>query len=258
VTKHTAYLTGQRRLKLSDVNACLHRDADGTVRLTAAIDAAALAAYAPDSRVVVEPYARGRATVQSLGTAGSPAPITDLDVTQGFPDPADVLFRFVVLDPASARIVAARDRVAPTIVDNANTGQSRGEGILLVDVGELDGLAWELRVDEIPAPTLVVDRAIVDAYGNRSTWLRDPAVVAYVLPEVCRRVLTWAAAEDRDAGGAAAQWLRFAVDLAPTEDIPPIDADDDDVAVWAEDVARRFAQTHDVVSALVNDQENNA
>lgn len=172
-----------------------------------------------------------------LGTAGNPerTPRSIDELARDKP----LRFRFSFHMPGDTRLVGFADGVRP--VDEA--GQLGGS---LVDIEpcELGGVVWSLLMPEAThgpgeKPCVQVERSI---FPTAQAAVSHPWFVALVMPEVMRQVALLVATEQgclENDGVWLSGWAEFfrAMDVgqSPTES--------DDWHGWAEDVARRFANS---------------
>lgn len=201
-----------------------------------------------DSRVVLEAY-RASPPVRmrfDLGTVGALTvpQVSERTLTEFSGDSLPPLFRLKVVGVGEreGRLLADARQVRP--LDLEKQGGAR-EGILHVHHKNLDGLVWELDVENSGyEPTLWIDKDS-DPAGELA---RDPRFVALVYPEVLRGVLMHLLVEEDgasfdDESGWGQKWIAFASSLPGMngDAVPATTSDDDERRKWIDRAVRAFA-----------------
>lgn len=125
------------------------------------------------------------------------------------------------------------------------------EGILPIEVAELGQQIWRLEFREHHVFLLLNGEVPDIARRVRS----DPSLYALIFPEVLRHVLWRALAEGGDLEDEhddrwPALWLRFARELHPDGDRPPVGRERrDEWEDWIEEVVQTFCERHAIADA---------
>lgn len=240
MTRMTHHLTGQRTLERSALSVTIDPTGDGPPRLSARLSRE-LDGLDSQGRLLLEPHVRTLSMQLSMGTVGAPQELEEVPLPD-FPDPDPVRLRLAVLAPDSPLLLAAADKIRPDIL--GQDGRSRG--ILRTQLAELGQRSWNLVFHD-DGPLLEINHR----HDPKAMWLRQAEVVGLVLPEVCLRVLQWAASQEDEGEGPGDpihDWLAFGRELG----LPARPSYDDQEAVreWAERGARTFAERHRALDRL--------
>jgi hypothetical protein len=115
----------------------------------------------------------------------------------------------------------------------------------------LEHEVWRLEIDENDGPIVKVSTRLV---RDRYMLARSSAFVCLVLPEILRRVLTWAVEEgqpdEEDQNTPRASWVGFGCSLLGQRELPD-DVDDPCTGTeakerWVNDAVSRFCREHGV------------
>jgi hypothetical protein len=227
--------TGRKRISHAAVRIVLREDKG---RLT--FDATRkLGEYAlpPDAHVWLEAYRQASWMQFSWGRVSEPVlPVErwldDFDSGDG------VHFRIRVTSASeSHRILAEADRIPCESLD----GNSQGQSLLPIRVGDLGHEVWRLEIDG-DTPTLVVNRSV----GDGKALARTPEFAALVYPAVVRAIFTRVLLDEdflpeEDEAGWRGQWARFARQYLGVEEIPD---SRESRRLWIEDAANAYAQKY--------------
>ena len=230
--------TNRRRIERSDVHIRL-REREGIREFEAAFQ---LDRYDldPDARLFVEAYHRSTYQRFDFGTVGDIHPPHDRCLDRIASTRPLFRVKAVVQDGALARIVAVAERLVPL---DAELDDQEGEPLLPVEFRDLGHHIWELELDG-DWPTLILNQSIE---GIREAARSSAAFLTLVYPEICRRVLEHALAEnafDPDSGEDdwGTLWLRFGRELAGT----PEDDGEAERKDWVARAVEEFAKRKDV------------
>jgi hypothetical protein len=249
--------TGTRRLNYTQRQRLERRHVDITIRrpregdppeMSASID---LTSYSlpPDARVMIDAYRNTAWQRFEFGTVGAVQAPEDR-LLREFGAGEGVHFRVKVVEPHShgataARILAQADGIKPK-----EDGPRRS--LLPLDPDpSLTKEVWRLEIDENDGPLIKVSTHLV---RDRQALARSPAFRSLVLPEVLRRVLTWALEDDLpgddedDWETPRGRWIRFGCGLLGQTE-PPENLDDRDEGAdardaWIEQAVNRFCHSN--------------
>jgi hypothetical protein len=202
--------------------------------------------------VYIEATCAGSATVERhlLGTVGGlsgPVRKTLSQVTG-----EKVFFTIKVVDSTDqfGRILGLAEQIHP---------QHKGEkqaaerpGILPIVLKELGPQIWKLEFEE-SGVVLAVNKQIL---GFKDRLRTDVKIFAAIFPEIIRRILERAIAENGDPNDPEDvwpnTWLRFAMDFAPITKCPSKSDLENDREDWIEEVVDLFCQAHDLKAKIAN------
>lgn len=239
--------TKRQRLKREHVRVTIHQPMDSAPPvMSAAID---LSHYVlpDDAAVLVEAYRHAAWKRFEFGTVGVLRVPEDLAL-RDFGAGEGVQFRVKIVEPpsrgaAAARILAQADGIKPN-----QDGPHRS--LLPLDPDpSLRQEVWRLEIDENDGPIIKVSTHLV---RDRHALARSPAFLTLVLPEVLRRVLTWALADglpgEDEWDAPRGRWIRFGCGLLAQHE-PPDELDDhdegaDDRERWIAEAVTRFCHTN--------------
>ncbi len=247
--------TGRKRIRRKDVRISLleakHPDPP-VVSVDLDIPSYELPAHAS---VFVEAYrqvALQRFDYGTIGNIKEPEDRRLLDFETG----DGVLFRVKVVDVSSGErhaglILAQADGLSASM-------ENRKRSLLcLVPDPELRDEVWRLEAtDDNVHPEVRVSRHLIHDHIDFG---RSNEFLSLSMPEILRRILRWALAEDRpeEEDGwhqPRGQWLRLAIGMLEQKDLPEhIDgpnADGDQRDEWVERVVTRFCRTHRIDNIL--------
>jgi hypothetical protein len=239
--------TKRQRLKREHAVVAIHqpREADPPV-ISASID---LTAYSlpSDANVLVEAYRHTAWQRFDYGTVGAlHAP--DDRILRDFGAAEGVQFRVKIVEPIShgataARILAQADGIKP------NQDGPRRSLLPLDPDPSLREEVWRLEIDENDGPLVKVSTHLV---RDRHALARSPAFLTLALPEILRRILTWAVSDglpgDDEWDTPHGRWIRFGCGLLAQNE-PPSELDDRDEGVdardrWIESAVTRFCRAN--------------
>jgi len=245
--------TKRQRLKREDVSVTIHqaRESDPPV-LSATID---LTSYSlpPDSVVYVEAYRHTAWQRFDFGTSGAVREPEDR-VLRDFGTVDGVQLRIKIVEPLShgasaARILARADGLKPS-----QEGPRRSLLPLDPDPSLRDEV-WRLEIDENDGPLVKVSTHLV---RDRHALARSPAFLTLALPEILRRVLTWAVDDelpgDDEWDTPRGQWIRFACGLLSQSE-PPGELDNSDEGadareLWIDSAVTQFCRINRIDRAF--------
>ncbi len=171
------------------------------------------------------------------------------------------LFRLKAIDSGEnrGRLIADARQIRP--INAADKKESR-QGLLYIGHKELEGLVWDLDVEEPTGkPTLWID---TDADSAREL-ARDPKFISLVYPEVLRGVLTHLIIDDEmnsigDEGEWGHAWYTLARGLPGMAGEPPPNADDhvEERRAWIGQAVRAFARSARACELIAPVQEEGA
>jgi hypothetical protein len=246
--------TNRQRLKREHVSVSIHHpiEADPPV-MTASID---LTSYSlpPDAHVLVEAYRHTAWQRFDYGTVGNLRGPEDR-ILRDFGAAEGVQFRVKIVEPiahgaTAARILAHEDGIMP------NKDGPRPSLLPLDPDPSLREEVWRLDIDEKDGPLVRVSTHLV---RDRHALARSPAILTLALPEILRRILTWALDEglpgDDDWDTPRGRWVRFGCGLLGQSE-PPQELDDRDEGAdakdqWINDVVTRFCRAHRIDRTFV-------
>lgn len=150
----------------------------------------------------------------------------------------DLLFRIKVVDD-SGLLIGSGDKIRP-----APAGEEKVESILPVRFQDLERMIWEIEIDEIQGPKLLINSRIE---GIQEKAKFDPKFFCFVYPVALREVLIrWIfQLKNRDPESEwQRKWTIFAKKLAG--DFPDIweedeGLDEEGIMDWIEIVVREFS-----------------
>ncbi len=149
----------------------------------------------------------------------------------GFPDDAEITFRFKVVDP-SKKLLAE--------VDGIRTGQrppTDREPLIELIVTDLKEELWKVDTDDPSGPVVLVNRRLPNA---SAVLTGDPLIRGLILPQIVRQVLEAAAYRDQSDEWVA-NWMGFAGRLGYSE--PPNPEEEGAVEDWVDNVVGMFSDT---------------
>ena len=234
--------TGRRRIPRDRVDIEVY---DGQPRtFDAAIDLDGIPLL-PRAAVFLEAMCAGSNVVErfNFGEVGNIAPPKDrcLKEVEG----ENVFFAVKVVDRTErfGRLLGIAEHIRPQRAGKQTAAGRRG--ILPVEPTDLGQQLWKLEFKEHDVHLLVNKNIPGLVERVRS----DALFYAAVYPEVVRRVLTEAIAEnaeiEEDADRWPVLWLRFGKNLHPMRETPPSkDASEEEQDDWVEDVVEAFCETH--------------
>ena len=244
--------TRRRKLTSKEVQISVCRDEDGNRLFHAYLD---LPQTLPlNAKVFVEAYRTSPATSMrfDFGTVGCldhPRPerrrLSAFDKINRTP-----LFRVKVTDVGEShgKILAHAYKIRPCDLDEQDTSRS---GILNTQWCDLDGPVWQLELDPVQDPLLLID-CTADPGRELGT---DPRFCGLVYPEVLRRALRYALVEnpevawDEESWGPT--WLSFAFSM-PGMSLEKLErgASTEDRREWIELAVKKFCQWHELSKKL--------
>jgi hypothetical protein len=150
----------------------------------------------------------------------------------GFPDDAEITFRFKVVDEGKKLLgevdgIRAGERV-----------QADREPLIYLIPTELKEELWRVDFDEPSGPRVLVNRRLPNPSGLLT---RDPLVRGLILPQIVRQVLGAAASFEQQSEQWVLNWMTFADRLGHSD--PPTPDDDDAVDEWVDDVVESFTDS---------------
>lgn len=241
--------TKRQRIRREHVSISVHhpRESDPPI-ISAELDLSAYSLRA-DASVFIEAYRNSAWQRFEFGTVEAIRAPEDRQL-HDFGAGEGVQFRVKVVEPysagaAAARILAQADRIRPNL-----DGPTRS--LLPLDPDPtLTDEVWRLEIDENDGPLLKVSTSLV---RDRLALARSPAFLSLVLPEVLRRVLTWALDDDLPEGDdwdtPRGLWIRFACGLLGQAEPPKALEDRDEGAEererWIEQAVSRFCRLNHI------------
>ncbi len=241
--------TKRQRLKREHIAITIHqpRESDPPV-MSASID---LSSYSlpSDANVLIEAYRHTAWQRFEFGTVGAlHAP--DDRLLRDFGAGEGVQFRVKVVEPLShgataARILAQAEGIKP------NQDGPRRSLLPLDPDPALTNEVWRLEIDENDGPLIKVSTHLV---RDRHALARSPGFLSLVLPEVFRRVLTWALEHglpgDDEWDTPRGRWILFGCGLLGQTE-PPENLDDRDEGAdardaWIEQAVNRFCRANHI------------
>ena len=204
--------------------------------------------FDPSPRVYVEAYASVLSTawirvdIEDWSRPGSHQRI----VLEGFEEVPSVLFNLRAVDPNSGRLLGFAESVPWTAVEDAIAD---ADGILPVERGVIGELAWDVRLNTIGQPVLLLSAKI---WPHRAVLLRSDYFRALVLPEVLKRIFEMALDPEGDfdatepEGHWFAEWIEWLKDNRElsryVDSLEKVDSDDrSETDEWISDVVGAFA-----------------
>jgi hypothetical protein len=237
--------TKRQRLKREHLTITVHqpRETDPPV-MSAAVDLTSYSLPA-DASVLIEAYRHTAWQRFEFGTVGAIQAPEDRTL-RDFGAGEGLQFRVKVVEPLShgstaARILAQADGIKP------NQDGPRRSLLPLDPDPTLTNEVWRLEIDENDGPLIKVSTHLV---RDRHALARSPGFLSLVLPEVFRRVLTWALEDglpgDEEWDTPRGLWIRFGCGLLGQTE-PPEDLDDRDEGAdardaWIEQAVNRFCR----------------
>lgn len=235
--------TERRRIRLSDVTITLIRPKPADPPLISASINLAGYSLPSEALVLVEAYRHTAWQRFDFGTVGhlhAPADrvLRDIGAAEG------VRFRVKVVEPCSngataARILAQADSIRP------NQSGPRPSLLPLETDPSLRDEVWRLDIDENDGPLVRISSYLV---RDRHAFARSGAFMSLALPDILRKVLSWALddglPDDDDWDTPRGRWVRFGCGLLGQAE-PPRELDDQDGGAdardkWVDQVVQGF------------------
>jgi hypothetical protein len=169
--------------------------------------------------------------------------LTEFDV------PTGILFRVRVVQPPGQdhhKLLGEADGIQFV---KAGEASDQRRPLLEPVPDTLDQLLWRLDLESDP-PRLLVNK---DAKPTWKDLARSPQFIAFVYPEVLRRLLIRVLIDEQwtedDEAGWQGDWVQFARNIGGLGPLPPPDPKQDREA-WIEDAVAGFARRHQLRTML--------
>lgn len=200
-----------------------------------------------EAKVFLDAYHRTEFKRFPLGTLNKLEIPKDLDF-DGLILKQRLLFRVIVSDPKTKKVLAHADRIKPSNLSKGDDVFQKRESILPVYIGNIDPRAWMLKFDSEydDGPVLLVNNKIPDT----EKFCKSPEFVQLVLPAVLKEILFKMLIIDRiDSFEDPTyewhkKWLTFLkqqLRIDPEEHFSA-EADSNEIADQIEEVVNRFAE----------------
>jgi hypothetical protein len=228
-------------------------EVDGRPVVSASIiDPLVLDGLPAESPIILEVSRRTTLEQFRMGTVGATVSVVDASFNE-FTNVAGAQARLKVVSAASeahGRLLAVAEGIQVV-----GAGSQPGESNPLILFRPSTGLnqeVWFLDLEE-EIPTVLLNESIDDWFGLATSSM----FVAFVYPELVRRVALWVAADfdaADEAGTVRARWVRFLNRLGtPLSEIARDEGSA--VAAWADECASSFSIRHGLVTKLTDAME---
>lgn len=238
--------TGRKRIERQHVRITLGSDALGRPLVTAKFRLDDLK-LPGDGRIFLEAYRHGFVERLPYGTVKSPS-AEGASVLEEL-GPEGVLFRVKIVDPGSGKMLALGRRLGA-----GDDTQPRQE-LFRVKLGDLRQEVWCVRLNDLAAPTLLLNNRIPDIASR----FRRSDFRAHVLPAAMRMVLLelWRTDQEPDEDEPAdASWARRWWDFAEAlagEESPDVN-DPTRMLDWIDRACAAFAARHGLTDKLLDSE----
>ncbi len=237
--------TGRRRITRDCVDIAVHDGQPRTFDATIKLEGLSFLSHYSHAAVYLEATCAGSSVIKrfEFGEVGKLQLPTNRTLTDL--EGENVFFTLKVVDRTEqyGRILGIAEHIRPQKAGKQTVAGRRG--ILPIEPVELGQQLWQLEFREHDV-FLLVNKSIPGLVDRVRS---DPVFYAAIYPEVVRRILSEAIAQNVEIEDEADQWpvlwLRFGTQLHASKQEPPRANDPDDIREeWIESVVDAFCETH--------------